>query len=159
MFTTIRIRKRTLAITALLLCLMLVTGFYLKHLEKGSQLVSALLPGSSQKSVPAQGRVIDLVTGEFESTMDNGKMIEAYRWDPSTIPVEKGETITLRIRGISGGNHPFIIEGLGVSGTVEKGKTSSYTFTPTKKGVYRMVCMSHEDAVHDGPMVAYLIVN
>jgi heme/copper-type cytochrome/quinol oxidase subunit 2 len=157
MFKTIRIRKSVLIITAAALCLALWGGLY--WFRHGGPVFSTLQPAADSAASPAPARVIDMVTGEFESKLANGKLVESYRWDPGTIVVERGETVTLRIRGISGDSHPFFIDGLDVKGTVEKGKVSSYTFTPTKAGTYRIVCLTHQDAAHDGPMIGYLVVH
>lgn len=160
MFTTIRIRKGYLAAAAVVLCLALVAGIYGK--QHGGRFLSALIPGlpdEAEEQSADGGRIIDIVTGEFESTMKDGKMIEAYRWDPGTIFLEQGEPVTLRIRAVSGDSHPFLIEGLDVRGQVDKGETKSFTFTPQKEGIYRLICLTHANAAHDGPMIAYLVVD
>lgn len=115
---------------------------------------------SRAASVPAsaQPRVIHLVTGEFSATLDNGKKIEVYRWDPGTIFVRKGEQVELRISGINGQSHPFVIEGLGITGEVRKGKTAVVRFRAEKSGTYPIVCQTHTDAHSGGPMVGYIVV-
>src|SRR5690606_31558464 len=77
-----------------------------------------LSDGSAKPASAGAPRVIHLVTGEFVATLDNGKKIEVYRWDPGTVIVPRGEPVELRITGVSGGSHPFIIEGLGITGEV-----------------------------------------
>jgi plastocyanin len=115
---------------------------------------------SRAASVPvsAEPRVIQLVTGEFSATLDNGEKIEVYRWDPGTIFVRKGEQVELRISGINGQSHPFVIEGLGITGEVRKGKTSVVRFKAKKAGIYPIVCQTHTDAHSGGPMVGYIVV-
>ncbi|WP_079913569.1 cupredoxin domain-containing protein [Paenibacillus sp. 32352] len=112
-------------------------------------------------SIAPQGetRTIHLVTGEFKSTDANGKTIEAYRWDPGTIHVRQGENINLSIFGVNGASHPFIIDGLNVKGEVKKGKETVVSFHADKPGTYRIVCLSHPDIAHNGPMVGYIIVD
>lgn len=106
----------------------------------------------------ANVKVIQLVTGEFSATADDGKKLEVYRWDPGTIIVQKNEPVELRISGINGQAHPFVIEGLGINGEVRKGKTTIVKFTPTKAGTYPIICQTHTDWQSGGPMVGYLVV-
>ena len=108
---------------------------------------------------PENPRVIHMVAGEFSSTTKEGKKIEAYRWDPGTIVVKEGETVELRIRGINGDHHPFIIEGLDVKGEVHKGKETIVSFHATEEGIYRIICLTHPDAARNGPMIGYIVVD
>jgi len=110
---------------------------------------------SSQAS---QTRIFELVTGEFKTTTSDGKIIEVYRWDPGTIIVNKGEEVELRITGVNGGSHPFVIEGLGVRGDVQQGKTTVVRFKAAKAGTYPIVCLTHTDMRSGGPMVGYIYV-
>lgn len=117
-----------------------------------------------EKGVPANAqvsgaRMIHMVAGEFKSETENGKIIEAYRWDPGTIYVKEGELIKLSIYGVNGESHPFVIEGLNVKGEVKKGQETVVTFTASKKGIYRMICFAHPDIAHNGPMIAYIVVD
>lgn len=117
-----------------------------------------------EKGVPANtqvtgARMIHMVAGEFKSETEDGKTIEAYRWDPGTIFVKEGELIKLSIYGVNGESHPFVIEGLNVKGEVRKGQETVVTFTANKKGIYRMICFAHADIAHNGPMIAYIVVD
>ncbi|WP_201715113.1 cupredoxin domain-containing protein [Rossellomorea arthrocnemi] len=111
----------------------------------------------SEKS--GEKQVIQLVTGEFKSETANGKEIEAYRWDPGTIVVEKGKEVELRIYGVNGMEHPFYIEGTDVQGTVKKGKETVVNVTFSKEGTYRLICETHETIENNGPMIAYIVVD
>lgn len=104
-------------------------------------------------------RTIHMVTGEFKSTLPDGKEIEAYRWDPGTIVVRKGEKVKLSITGVNGASHPFMIEGLGIKGEVKKGEETVVSFQADKPGVYRLICLTHPDFAHSGPMIGYIVVN
>lgn len=104
-------------------------------------------------------REIHMVTGEFKSTTDDGKEIEAYRWDPGTIFLKKGEKVHLKILGINGKEHPFIIEGTDIKGVVKKGEETEVPLQFDKKGTYRLICLLHPSAEHDGPMIAYIVVD
>ncbi|CAG7646211.1 cupredoxin domain-containing protein [Paenibacillus allorhizosphaerae] len=108
---------------------------------------------------PGQARTIHLVTGEFKSTGPDGKEIEAYRWDPGTVYVKKGENIRLSIYGVNGASHPFIIDGLNIKGEVKKGQETIVSFRADKPGIYRIICLTHPDIAHHGPMVGYLVVD
>lgn len=107
---------------------------------------------------PTSERTIHMVVGEFKSTTADGKTIEAYRWDPGTIAVKKGERIKLSILGINGESHPFFIEGLNISGEIKKGKETIVHFTAGQAGTYRLICMTHTDMAHNGPMIGYIEV-
>ncbi|WP_019536587.1 cupredoxin domain-containing protein [Paenibacillus ginsengihumi] len=104
-------------------------------------------------------RTIHLVTGEFKSTGPDGQEIEAYRWDPGTIYVKKGERIKLSIFGVNGASHPFVIDGLNVKGEVKKGQETVVSFKADKPGIYRIICLTHPDIAHHGPMIGYIVVD
>lgn len=146
MFHTFRIRKTHLVSAALLVAVGIAAALYLNK--------DRILPAQAE---PSTSRTINLVTAEFEDTL-NGKKIEAYQFYPSTIDVQKGETVTLSIRGINGSSHPFYIEGTNIKGEIQKGKTAKVTFTGEKAGVYRIVCETHHDDKNGGPMVGYINV-
>lgn len=103
-------------------------------------------------------QIFHLVTGEFKTTTADGKELEAYRWDPGTIVVRKGESVELNITGVNGASHPFVIEGLGVRGEVTKGNTTTVRFKVDKKGTYPIRCLTHADIHSNGPMVGYIVV-
>ncbi len=104
-------------------------------------------------------RVINMVTGEFKAQTADGKEIEAYRFDPGTIFVEKGEPVQLNIYGVNGKEHPFYIEGTDIKGTVKQGEETVVDATFDKEGIYRMICETHSDTSTDGPMIAYIVVD
>jgi plastocyanin len=104
-------------------------------------------------------REIHMVTVEFKSKMKNGKEIEAYRWDPGTISLKKGEIVRLFINGINGDEHPFYIEGTKIKGTVKKGEETVVPLQFGKEGTYRLICEVHSDKAHNGPMIADIVVD
>ncbi|MGV2621084.1 cupredoxin domain-containing protein [Halobacillus sp. ACCC02827] len=104
-------------------------------------------------------RVIQLVTGEFKTTTADGREVEAYRWDPGTIVVEKDEPFQLSMYGVNGEEHPFYIEGTDIKGVVEKGKETVVDLKFKKEGVYRLICTTHADKAASGPMIAYIVVD
>ena len=106
-----------------------------------------------------QGREIHMLAVEFKGKMKNGKELEAYRWDPGTIVINKGEKVTLFIHGINGEEHPFYIEGTNVKGTVKKGEETVVPLQFNKEGTYRLICEVHADRTHNGPMIADIIVD
>ncbi len=117
-----------------------------------------------QRSKPAvatsssQTQVFHLVTSEITSKSDNGQMLESYRFDPGSITVNRNQPVELRITGISGQSHPFVIEGLGIKGTINKGKTTIVKFTPKNPGTYAIVCTTHSEENSGAPMIGYLTV-
>ncbi|MEH7108411.1 cupredoxin domain-containing protein [Bacillus sp. JJ1764] len=104
-------------------------------------------------------REIHMVTAEFKTKMNNGKEMEAYRWDPGTIFLQKDEKVRLYISGINGEKHPFYIEGTDIKGTVEKGKETIVPLQFEKEGTYRLICKIHSNREHNGPMIAYIVVD
>ncbi len=103
-------------------------------------------------------REIHLITNELKTTTEDGKEIEIYRWDPGTIYVKKGEKVNLKLFGVYGKEHPFIIEGTNIQGTVKKGEETVIPVQFEKEGVYRLICVTHLDYDHHGPMIAHIIV-
>jgi plastocyanin len=142
------VHKRHLLFTAAVVVLVLAAVLYWNR--------DRLLPASAE---PQTERTIHMVTGEFKTKTTDGKEIEAYRWDPGTINVEKGENIKLSIYGVNGESHPFIIEGLNIKGEVKKGKVTEVSFTATTEGTYRIICLTHPDIASNGPMVGYIVVD
>jgi len=109
-------------------------------------------------------QVLQLTTGEFTATTDSGKRLETYLFYPGTVVAKKGVPVELRISGINGQSHPFVIEGItdasgqNLSGMINKGKTTIVNFTPQEAGIYSIVCQTHADPKTGGPMVGYLVV-
>ncbi len=103
-------------------------------------------------------QVLQLVTGEFSAMLDNGKKIEAYQFSPSSVYAKRGQPVELRISGVNGQSHPFVIEGLNITGEVHKGKTTIVRFTPKEAGIYPIICQTHAEPTSSGPMVGYLVV-
>lgn len=69
--------------------------------------------------------------------------VSTYRWDPGTIVVNQGDTVTLEIVGINGDEHPFTIEGYWVSDVVTRGKITRLTFVADKAGIFKIICRKH----------------
>lgn len=149
MFRSIVLSKKKITFFTILLAIILA----------GSLLYSYRSASHSTGAIAGQIRTIHMVTGEFKSTTADGKEIEAYRWDPGTIFIEKGETVNLSIRGINGESHPFFIEGTDIKGEVLKNKETVVTFKGEKEGTHRLICLTHPDKDHNGPMIAYLVVD
>ncbi|HEU4965375.1 MAG TPA: cupredoxin domain-containing protein [Bacilli bacterium] len=112
----------------------------------------------AQKKVETQ-QEFWIVTNEIKSkATDSTPEMEVYRWDPGFLTVTKGKPVTLHFYGVKGKEHPFIIQGLGVKGNVQKGKVTTVTFTPEKAGTYPIICLVHPSKEKNGPMVGYLRV-
>ncbi|MDF2902890.1 MAG: hypothetical protein K0S25_528 [Bacillus sp. (in: firmicutes)] len=144
------LKKKTLAIIFIICCSIFVTSFWLFTNSKAITTIN-----QTQEKV----RDIHLVTGEFKGKTIGGEDIEAYRWDPGTILVHKGEKIRLNILGINGREHPFLIEGTSIKGTVKQNEETIIPLQFQKKGVYRLICLTHPDKMHNGPMIAYIMVD
>ncbi|MCQ6267631.1 cupredoxin domain-containing protein [Fictibacillus sp. WQ 8-8] len=138
-------------ILAFILCIGIGLGTW--YVVKPEAVQTAGSPAASKRIV------INMVTGEFKSKLDNGKEIEAYRWDPGTIHIPHNQPVTLSIYGVNGKEHPFYIEGTNVKGNVVKGKETVLHLRFKKEGIYRLICKTHADISHNGPMIAYLVVD
>lgn len=134
------------------LALVALAGGLLLYWVKGSN-------GYPVGGQPEGPRSIHLITTEAKSVLADGTVLEAYRWDPGTVFVEKGETVNLVLYGINGESHPFYIEGTGIKGEVRRGKETTVTFQASREGVYRLICLTHPDKNHGGPMIGYIVVD
>ncbi|GAB7387258.1 hypothetical protein BSNK01_10940 [Bacillaceae bacterium] len=99
-----------------------------------------------------------LVVVEYKFKLENGQEMEAYRWDPGMIVVHKGDHVRLRILGMNHSTHPFILKGYDVKGEVRPGKETVVTFVAERAGTFPLICLSHPDAAHEGPMIGYIEV-
>lgn len=117
------------------------------------------VPTSSLAADSTDSYVINMVTSEFSAKTEDGKEIEAYRWDPGTIAVPKGKNVTLKIYGVNGKEHPFYIEGTDYKGVVQKGKETELTVRFDKEGIYRLICSAHHTIEQNGPMIGYIVVD
>jgi len=120
---------------------------------------SDVVPALGNKSSDEEIRVIHMVTGEFSTTTKDGKKIEAYRWDPGTIFLKKDEKVNLSIYGVNGHEHPYIVEGTNLKGTVKKGEETIIPLQFDREGIYRLICVTHPNKDSDGPMIAYIVVD
>lgn len=141
------VTKKQIRLFAAILLIVLIAAACLKWNQSKETI------GASQEP-----RVFHLVTGEFKTTTKEGRAFEVYRWDPGTIIVNAGDPVELRIAGVNGQSHPFVIEGLNVKGEVVKGKTTVVRFTAERKGTYPIVCLTHDTMENSGPMVGYIVV-
>ncbi|MDG5786020.1 hypothetical protein QA612_00860 [Evansella sp. AB-P1] len=143
-----------------------ILGFFVLGLALVSVWVSSNVFLKDVPAMTAEGeqnkgdvREIHMITTEFKTTTKDGKEIESYRWDPGTIFMEAGEKVDLIIYGVNGEEHPFIIEGTNIQGTVKKGEETKVSLQFEKEGVYRLICPKHADKDHNGPMIAYIVVD
>jgi heme/copper-type cytochrome/quinol oxidase subunit 2 len=100
-----------------------------------------------------------IVTNEIKVAAKQGKPeMEVYRWDPGTIVLHQGDHVMFHIYGVKGASHPFALEGYPVKGIVLQGQVTKIAFTADKAGTFPLVCLSHTDLAHHGPMIAYVEV-
>ncbi|MBN2909342.1 cupredoxin domain-containing protein [Polycladomyces sp. WAk] len=112
---------------------------------------------AGQPTAPSQEKTFYMVTGEFKGRYQ-GKKLEAYRWDPGMIVVHQGDRVHLVIRGVSGKEHPFSIQGYNVRGNVRQGQITRVSFTAYKPGTFQLICHTHPTAETNGPMIGYIVV-
>ena len=72
-----------------------------------------------------------------------------YGFEPSVIHVTKGEVVELEVSTLDV-QHGFEVKGLGLDESVQKGRPAIVTFTPQRKGEYRMNCDIICGPGHDG---------
>ena len=67
--------------------------------------------------------------------------VVAKQWDfsPSTITVNEGDNVILRIESIDV-THGFVLSGFGVNERLEPGKTTTVEFMADKKGTFSFFC-------------------
>lgn len=117
-------------------------------------------PNALPASAPVmKDREIHMLAVEYKGKTPEGKEIEVYRWDPGEVHVKKGEQIKLSLYGVNGKSHPFVIEGLNIQGEVKQGEETVVSFKADKEGMYRIVCWTHADHAHHGPMIGYIVVH
>ena len=143
------IRKQWIFFLSVLL--LLAIGWYL--IQPTTMKTSGQVTSSENKFT------IHMVTGEFAAKTEDGKEIEAYRWDPGTIVVPKGQEVTISIYGVNGKEHPFYIEGTDYKGIVQKGKETVIKVNFDKEGTYRLICLTHSTIKQNGPMIGYIVVD
>lgn len=143
------VRRSRIIWAAIILC-GLIGGYYL--VENYGKTMATLGSAETKKE-------FTIITTEYKATMEDGKVIEVYRWDPGVIFVEKGDHVTLKFYGVQGAFHPFEIKGLGVKGEVKKGRETEVSFVADKEGTFEIICHTHSNHTQNGPMVGYLIVD
>ena len=79
--------------------------------------------------------------------------VETYRFDPGTVVVNEGDTVTLEIIGINGREHPITVEGYGLSTVLKRGEVQRLNFVADKPGIFKIEC-----SVHKPSMEATLVV-
>ncbi len=92
---------------------------------------------------------------EFEWVQPGTKwQVSAYAFSPSTIIVNQGDKVTLRIFGVNGNQHTISIQGYQENPvTLQRGRLIDIQFTADKPGMFRIVCHNHEPG-----MTGWLIV-
>lgn len=113
--------------------------------------------GGATKSA-SEAKTFHIVTGEFKTTTPEGKEIEAYRFSPGHLVVNKGDRVTLHIHGVNGSVHNFQLKDFGIKGSVKKGETATVTFTPDRTGTFELTCLNHANVEQGGPMIGYITV-
>ncbi|OXS52365.1 hypothetical protein B1A99_34395 [Cohnella sp. CIP 111063] len=144
------LNRKKIQLYAVIAAVVILAGAYIGW----QQSKPALAPAGGE----ATKQVLHLTTGEFTAQGDNGKKLETYLFYPGTVVAKKGVPVELRITGINGQSHPFVIEGLDIKGNISKGKTTVVNFTPKEAGIYSIVCQTHADPKTGGPMVGYLVI-
>lgn len=114
--------------------------------------------GISNQTASAKTVTYQVVTNEVSAKQPDGSKVEVYRFDPAVFPVSQGDDVVLRIRGVKGHQHDLLLEKYNLKATVNRNETTDLRFRADKPGVYRLICLTHADASHEGPMEGYLVV-
>jgi plastocyanin len=74
--------------------------------------------------------------------------VSAYAFTPSTVVVNQGDRVTLRIFGVNGDLHRIYVEGY-AQNVVElnRGRSVDISFTADESGLFQIVCSNHEPAM------------
>lgn len=118
-------------------------------------------PSSASVEAPLRQQdsvIYHIVTNEVSAKQKDGSEVEVYRFDPGVFVASQGDDVKLEIRGVKGHDHPVVLKGYGVSGTVHRNQTLDLHFRADKPGIFPLVCTLHPDAQHQGPMEGYLVV-
>ncbi|MCL6516315.1 transcriptional regulator [Alicyclobacillus sp.] len=116
---------------------------------------AAALPQAAVRAATVTYRV---VTNEIAAKQADGSEKEVYRFDPAVYVANEGDDVELHLYGLRGHDHPFVLEGYNVRGVIHRNQETVVRVHADRPGYFRLVCTSHADAAHEGPMEAYLIV-
>ena len=79
---------------------------------------------------------------------DTGRWeVETYRFDPGTVVVNEGDTVTLEIVGINGKEHPITVEGYGLDTVLKRGEVQRLNFVADKPGIFKIECDNHKPSM------------
>jgi len=67
-----------------------------------------------------------------------------YRFDPKSITLTQGKTVTLKVKNEGKAEHTFTIRDLGIDSTVKPGTTVDVTITPSQAGTFQLACKYHQ---------------
>lgn len=101
---------------------------------------------------------IQMAVVEYKAELDQGKEMEMYRWDPGYISVRKGDRVHLHMHGVNHSSHPFVLKGYDVKGEVKPGEVTDVQFVADEAGLFQLICLTHQDQKHEGPMIGYVRV-
>ncbi len=66
--------------------------------------------------------------------------VESFAFVPSTVNIKKGESVTIRIKGVSG-LHSFGVPELGINVRIEEGQTVDVTIPTDTAGSFGFRCL------------------
>ncbi|WP_243494447.1 cupredoxin domain-containing protein [Priestia aryabhattai] len=64
-------------------------------------------------------------------------------FNPETITIPSGKTITLILKNKGQKEHTFTVEKLGIDAEVQPGKEKTITLKPQNSGTYELICRYH----------------
>lgn len=108
--------------------------------------------------VYAQTVTYQIVTNEIKAKQKDGTKTEVYRFDPAVYVVQEGDDVVMNIRGLKGHDHPVVLQGYNLQDVIHRNQVSTLRFKASKVGFFRLICTSHADSEHEGPMEGYLVV-
>ena len=107
---------------------------------------STVIPSSTEPQVRSfeieLGEVEFFANTENEEGAEDTVFVELHRWSPSTIIVNKGDTIILKVTNPRGNYHSFSIPEFGVSTAMldPRGGTETVEFVADKAGTFTFSC-------------------
>lgn len=99
-----------------------------------------------------------IVTNEISAQQKDGAKTEVYRFDPAVYVVQQGDDVVLNILGLKGHDHPIVLQGYDIHDVIHRNQVTTLRFRANKAGFFQLICTSHADAQHEGPMEAYVVV-
>ena len=109
----------------------------------GVLLACVLLQGcinSQSQSSPVSGQSIAVDSASSSQVKEFSLISNSFTFDPSTIEVNEGDKVRVKINNVDTIGHGFAVLDFGVNTYLGPGKTETVEFTASKKGEFNFFC-------------------